>query len=426
MTFEEVTDDDRIKYFAQYTSVSLGQVKKLYLDWVKLKGAMSPECQELNRLFSQCVDGNRIKIPDKLKDPPSADQAKSPFVLDVLHDAATKAIEARSLESGCFEDYSFDAMQLLLSREQHSMSEFELVKLVFRWCRKNRHEIADFMTFFDFGLLSDEERAWVLGQIPPSKGYPSLVLNGLLQSKMLDPVDLHSFRLDHPNLRWRCVFDSAVNRMGALLNHMSRTLELFHRKFIVLRVDKRLTLAIYVPTKIERHSECQVDSTVRVFALPQPPGTEATRCRVVPTKVNYRLFCDGSTFQLYENKRANTWIFLTHGPTDDSSYRNINSRGDRRRQKQVTVESGVNVECRASVALNKISRDIHQHMGRVNRQGILGAVSFVVASEIYWLIICHRKFMSLATGTSTLYAPLTCGSNMWTHRKQCRYSLMRL
>lgn len=355
--------------------MSLGQVKNLYLGWAKLKGPMSPECQQLNRLFSQCVDGNRIKIPEHLKDCPEPKKPGPAFVLDVLHEAAKAAIETRAAKDRNFEDYSFDAMQLLLTRDHLAVSEFELIKLTMRWCEKNRADISDFAVYFDFNVLSDEEKAWALGRFPTTMAISSLVVNALLQSNILSSGDLHPFRLHYPGLRWKCVFDSATSRMDNFLEYTARMLELFHKKLIVLRIDERMALAIYVPNKIEKHKECQVDSAVRVFAFPQSQGSESTRYRVVPTKVNYRLFCDGSTFQLYEQRRANTWIFLTHGPNDDSSYRNMKSEGDRRRQKQNTVDSGVNAECRASVALNKISSDVQRHVGRVNRQPILGAVS---------------------------------------------------
>lgn len=83
--FRPITDDDRLVYFAKYTNASLGQVKNLYLDWARVKGPMSAPCQELNRLFSQCVDGNRIKIPEKLRNPPKPSAEDPPFILDVLH-----------------------------------------------------------------------------------------------------------------------------------------------------------------------------------------------------------------------------------------------------------------------------------------------------------------------------------------------------
>jgi hypothetical protein len=67
--FKAITDDDRLGYFARYTNASLGRVKNLFLEWARLKGPMSAECQQPNRLFSMCGDGNRVKVPPVLESP---------------------------------------------------------------------------------------------------------------------------------------------------------------------------------------------------------------------------------------------------------------------------------------------------------------------------------------------------------------------
>lgn len=374
VTFKPVTDEDRVRYFAQYTSASLGRIKNLYLDWARLNGPFSPECQQLNRLFSQCVDGNRVSVPKTLEDPPKADDSKAPFILDVLHNAAKFAIERSNVWGSKFDFDSVSSVEMLLSRESLALTEFELIKLSMRWCEKQNLNIQALTGFFDFNQLTDEEKAWFLGRLPHTATGPSIVLNGLVNSNILALEELQRFKLHYPSLRWKRVFDSTTDRLGTFLDSLSRTMELFHKKLIVIQIDERLSLAIYVTKRIERHAECQVDDTVRVFAFPHSQGTSSARYRVMPTKVNYRLFCDGSVFQLYNTKRGDTWIFLTHGPSDESSYRNMDSEGDRRRQKQKTVDKGLNMECRASVALNKIGKDIQNHAGRINRHGIQGAV----------------------------------------------------
>jgi hypothetical protein len=68
VTFGEVNGDSRAEYFARYMNASLGRTKNLYMKWARISNAMSPECQQLNRLFSQCVDGNFIRIPENLKE----------------------------------------------------------------------------------------------------------------------------------------------------------------------------------------------------------------------------------------------------------------------------------------------------------------------------------------------------------------------
>ena len=378
ITFNQITDDDRADFFAKYNNASLGRVKNLYLKWARLRGPLSPECQQLNRLFSQCVDGNRIRVPPNLEDPPEPQETSEQFILDLLHNASKEAIEAINDKDVSCMDYPVDAMGLLLSRDELAISEFELVQLTLLWCDRNEADFTDLAQFFNFSALSDEQHSWLLNQLPPLEGTPSLIRNGLLQSQLVEPTELRRFRLDHPSLHWKPVFNSNTDRMGRFLDNACRCMELFHKKLIILRADERLTLAIYVPQKITKASEVQVDASVRIFAFPRSQGSQSVSYRVMPTKVNYRLYCDDSVFQLYELKRGNTFVYLTRGPSDESSFRNIKSPGDRRRQKQLTLEDGANFDCRISVALQKISKSIQTHVGKMNRAGVLAAVRAIL------------------------------------------------
>ena len=381
ITFRGVTDEDRIKYFAQYSSMSLGQIKNLYLDWAKYKGSMSSECQELNRLFSQCVDGNRVKIPEKLQTLPLSSGDEAPFILDVLHEAAGQFLAKNASNMSFPELLSLDGLELLLSRSHLPLSEFELIQLTMRWCCKNEYDFNDLLSFFDFNLLSDEQKGWVASSVITRPTEFSMVTNGLVQSSILSPVELKEFRLDHPGLHWKRIFDSQEARMASFLDRTARVLELFHKKLLVLKLDDRISFAIYIPKKLNRQKDCYVGETVRVFAIPHTHEVKKSLHKVVPTKTNYRLYCDSNVFQLFDLKRGNTWIFLQKGPKDDTSYRHMKNAGDRRRQKELTFDLGINHECRASIALDKISRGIKDHIGRVNRQGVLDAVSIMIVIQ---------------------------------------------
>src|SRR5438045_405163 len=334
VVFKPITDDDRIEYFAKYTNTSLGQIKNLFLAWARLKGPMSAQCQELNYLFSMSVDGNSIKIPSRLESPSEPPSGNSIFILDKLHDAAKALIHTYQDRSSTYDGYNFDAMELLLSRENIAMSEFELINLSYRWCRKNNATLADFLHLFDFNLLTAEEKIWTLKQLPPSPESPGLILNALCQSKLVQLSELCPFKLDYPGLRWKRIYDSSRDRLATLLDTMARALELFHRKLIVIRVDERLTVAIYVPQKVERGRECQVNNRVRLFAFPHFQGDETSYRLALPTKMNYRLYCDENVFQLFEGKRANTWVFIGRSASNDSKYRTKRSIVDRKRAQQ--------------------------------------------------------------------------------------------
>lgn len=377
VTFGDVTGDARAEYFARYTSASLGKVKNLYMQWARLGNAMSPQCQQLNRLFSQCVDGNHIRVPEhlqKLEDPPNPGATVAPFILDVLHDAAAHFI--KHMDNSTIEKSDdADILDTLMSRDKLAMSEFELLQLALRWCDQNGASILEYSHLLDFSILTDEQKIWLLGHLAPSPIVPSLVRNGLLQSELVSPTELQRLRLDHAGLHWKPVFRSSADRMGRFLPTVSYSLENFHKKLIILTVDDRLTLAIYVPKKVLKASETQVGSDVRVFAFPHSQGSQSSSYKAIPTKVNYRLFCDEQVFQLYERKRANTWIYLRQSHGDDSRYRNEKSMGEKRRLREQTIQDQTNFDCQASVNLGKIGKDVQQHIGRVQKAGVLGGVS---------------------------------------------------
>ncbi|KAK4144578.1 RNA dependent RNA polymerase-domain-containing protein [Dichotomopilus funicola] len=387
LQFKPITDDDRLEYFARYTNASLGRVKNLYLDWARARGPMAEQCQELNRLFSQCVDGNRIRVPPKLEQAPAPAADAPPFILDYLHDAAKELIQRTQAPSSSrvtrLEGYDFDAIELLLSREDVAMSEFDLLRLTLRWCRKTGTKFEDLLHFFDMNVLNSEERAWVLEQLPPtSPQLPVLLRNAVYSSNLLPREAAARFQLDHPNVQWKCVFDSTTqDRLGTFLDTAARTMGMLHRKLLILRVDERLTVAIYVPKIIEQAQDCLVDDTVRLFAFPHSQGTETQSRTSLPTKKTYQLFCDDGIFQLFEGQRANTWVYIARGRSDDSTYRSTENVGDRRRQRQETVDAGKNFDYRVSIALNKFSSGLQKHVGRVNRNGLSAAEIYVISNR---------------------------------------------
>ena len=381
VNFKPITDDDRLVYFARYTNASLGRVKNLYMDWARLRGPMSSQCQELNHLFSRCVDGNRIKVPQHLENPPKVHQPALGFILDILHSAAEDFIRSYQNSPAITNNLTDDTLELLLCRDEVSMSEFDLFKMTAKWCIKNDASLLDFLLYFDFTQMTDIEKAWVLNQIPMGCRAPSLVLNDLTRSNLISEAELCQFRLNLAGMRWKCLFDSSRDRLGRLFEVVGLAMERFHRKILVLRVDTRLTIIIFIPQKIKKYTESLVDNTVRLFAFPHSQGNETMHRRAVPTKMDYRLYFDDTGFQLYEKQRSNTWIFLTKPGVDDSTYRNVEDRGDRRRSKEATMEIGLNHDCIASFALNKFSSGLAKHVGRVNRDPVIAAEIYVITNR---------------------------------------------
>ena len=403
LQFGKITDNDRLEYFARYTNTSLGRVKNLFLDWARTaeRGALSAECQQLNYLFSNCVDGHKIRIPQHLETSPPKTEDTPPFVLDVLHEAAKTHIanrivaQASAVRQGDEDEltYDFDLFQLLLIRDRVALSEFELIQMAYRWCRTKKVPFETYLHYFDYNALRAHEKAWVLEQLPRTLSTPALVMNALLQSTLVSPVELHRVFLDHPCMRWKRIFSSEVDRMGNLLNVLEhQVLNVFHKKLLVLQVEERLTVAIYIPKLVEAHQDTEVSDSVRLFAFTPSQGEGAGWHRVtVRTKQGYRLFYDGNVFQLFDLKRGNTFVYLQRGVTDAYALQGIMGKGERRRaitQLRGSRDDGQpsrsgerNWEWRASIALDKFSQRVKTHIGRVNRDGIKGAEVYVISNR---------------------------------------------
>ena len=422
ITFGKITYDDRLNYFARYTNASLGRVKNLFMDWARLKGPMSSECQELNHLFSRCVDGNRIKIPRHLEEPPRTNPGDSTFILDTLHEAA-KPLVLSSRSGMSLNGLPVDGIEILLSRDKIAFSEFELIKLAAEWCVRNDAALKDFLDYFDFNQMSDEQKAWVVGQLPVEEHIPSLVQNALSSSCLLSPAELRYFRLDTPAMRWKRVFDSSIDRLGRFMETAGKALELFHRKLIVIRVDTRLTIAIYIPRRLIKYQECLVDDAVRLFSFPHSQQNTAMHRRSVNTKVDYRIYFDDGGLQLYETKRANTWVFLGKPGSNDASYKGIEGIGHRRRARNATIEQGANHDWVISIALDKFSANLAKHVGRVNRNAVVGVEIYVISNRNtqalqvldQWLsLIDTEETMPLFDNSKREYALPTMGGVDWS------------
>ncbi|KAF5536417.1 NAM7-nonsense-mediated mRNA decay [Fusarium napiforme] len=380
--FRPITDDDRLVYFAKYQNASLGQVKNLYLDWARVAGPMSAQCQELNRLFSQCVDGNRIKIPDKLRTAPKPTSDTPPFILDVLHDDAKECVRRLALtEDSDLTGYDIDAIQLLFSREDVAIGEFESVKLAYAWCLKNNTSFESLLHLFDFNILTADQKAWVLAHVPGSAATTGLVQNSLCSSGILHRRELQQFHLDYPGIKWKRTYDSSIDRLATFHDAVATNLELFQRTLIVFQPDERLSLAICIPKKIERSQDCIINDTGRLFAFPHSQGPQRQARLSLPTKMQYQLYCDGNIFQLFEKQRGNSWVFIGRPGNNDQDYRNEKNKGDRRRKRQDVVDRGEQAEVIASIALDKFSRGLQTHIGRVNRSPITAAEIYVIRNR---------------------------------------------
>ncbi|KAL4947610.1 RNA dependent RNA polymerase-domain-containing protein [Aspergillus filifer] len=383
VSFDKITVDDRTEYFARYTSISLGRVKNLFLEWAirNEEGALSSECQELNRLHSLCVDGNRIRIDDRFtKLPPLKEGASDAFILNILHHAAEQESQQRIATQTSWEGLdSREVIETILSQPR-GCPEFRMIGLVHDWCRRTKQaELSEFLPYFDLAALTVEQQHWLLQVLPVATELPALVMNGLLSSDILRPHELCPFHLDYPGMRWKRIFGTE-DRLGNLFETFENVFPQFHQKLLVLQIHERFSIAIYIPQRMAIDEDTVLVKKVLVFAFPHTQSQSNARDCIHITSSQYRLHFNHNTFQLYNRHRQNTFIWVGQPGNNDASFRQVKGKANRARQRHQTVLEGINNEWIASIALDRFSHNVRTQIGGVRRQGITAAEIFVISN----------------------------------------------
>jgi len=223
-------------------------VAKLHAKWVRSspKGALSSECQELNALHSQSVDGASIKIPDRLTQPPERDE---PYIIDLLAEAASRfSTHFKQLEPSKADLLATnveDCKQLLiqlLQSTQHAFSEYELFTLACHLARKHSFDVRPYLAHIDFGALSTKEKYALAGSLTLDfmpEEYS--IWNSLFRSDLLTARDLYQRQLDKPFSLQR-LYLSKVHGMATFFEYLHMATQEFTRKILILKVLSFYTL----------------------------------------------------------------------------------------------------------------------------------------------------------------------------------------
>ncbi|KEP53488.1 RNA-dependent RNA polymerase [Rhizoctonia solani 123E] len=341
-----ISRKDLATHFASYNSMDLGRVASLHLKWARtLKGAMSAECQELNALHSQSVDGARIRIPERLTKPP---EVAEPFIIEVLVTKArsfsqsflaTKAVYFDRLEPRIAEA----ALKTLMSLDSSAFpasSENEIVQLCRRFARWNMLDFKDYLNHVDFSALSANEKYALCSGLNLSPESHPFVWNSLLRSDVVPGFVLAEQNLAGP-LPLQRLYSSRIQGRQAFFEYLKRATTDFTRKLIIIKTDERFGVGIFIRGRHAWDEDSDVNRDVLVHAFQPSVATGGQLAK--PTKNGYMIYASDGVFQLYERHRANTFIFLQFA-TEHS-------------------EKDVN----ASIALQKISDRVSRQIGRVQK-----------------------------------------------------------
>uniref|UniRef100_T1IXA6 Large ribosomal subunit protein mL46 n=1 Tax=Strigamia maritima TaxID=126957 RepID=T1IXA6_STRMM len=269
-----ITHSKLIKYFVRWNNSSLGKIKNLYLDWCRAQqdGAASPECQELNALFSSAVDAEKVSIPEKLLNPPvNPDRS---FIVDTLWDnLKRKAAVRMRCEPELIALNPEENIEMLLTSDVDTLSEFDVFKLVHDVCiRYKNMEITDYLRHFDFDAFSDVEKRWTIQMLKYFGNYSDLLLNSLNGSQILKEDELRDHLLHTSVDHWKKLYSSDDDDEGRRLAvNFTRCMSEFKRKLIVFKVNDLLKVAIYIPIAMDCLFETTktfvVDDAIKVFAF---------------------------------------------------------------------------------------------------------------------------------------------------------------
>lgn len=206
-------------------------------------GALSPECQELNALHSQSVDGAQVKIPDRLTNPPRRTDAE-PYILDLLEADRNafadeflhaETIPLRDTVATMDNDGARDLLVALLQSQQSAVSEYELFNLAILVARKHKVDIKKYLNHLDMSALSAQERhalSLILGLSANDHPY---VWNSLIRSDILTPRNLYHRTLDRPFSIQR-LYSSKTQGLTTFFEFLRMGTQEYTRKLLVLKV----------------------------------------------------------------------------------------------------------------------------------------------------------------------------------------------
>lgn len=218
----------------------------LHSKWVKAKGALCAECQELNALHSQSVDGAGIKIPDRLTTPP---EPTEPYIIDLLEEQASafaaqflaQSSTTESINGPSAEDLVVD----LLRGKHRAVSEYELFQIACRIAKDGSFSLLPYLQYLDFGALKPEQKHAICVTLNISRQSHPQMWNSLFYSDILSYRELYERALDQPFSLQR-LYSSRLHSTDTFFIYLRRVVQDFTRKIILIRVRSPRIILLYI------------------------------------------------------------------------------------------------------------------------------------------------------------------------------------
>lgn len=197
------------------------------------------ECQELNALHSQSVDGAKVVIPDRLSNPPEREE---PFILDLLANAAKEFSEKFLQELPAYDvardlpqDDAIQYIRQLLRGKRHAFSEFEMFNMAVAIARKRNIDLRPMLPYLDLGALTVEQKYTVSSTLGLTSDEDKHIWNSLFWSDILTARDLEQRKLN-TKIPLQRLYSSNKSSLRTFWQYLKMCLQDFTRKVLVLKV----------------------------------------------------------------------------------------------------------------------------------------------------------------------------------------------
>lgn len=356
-----VTRADLANHFASYNNAGLAKVASLHQKWIRSSpwGALSSECQELNALHSQSVDGARIKIPERLLTPPESD---IPYIIDVLG-AAAREFSSRFLESHPIsepdlithsKEHAQELIHSLLGSTQNALSEYEMFGLAFSIARRCLIDFRPYLAHLDLGAFTTQEKYALISAVHLKTEDDPYIWNSLVRSDILTSRDLEQRQLNKV-LPLQRLYSSNTNGLATFFQYLRIATQEFTRKVLILKTDDRFAVGVFIRGDVPWDADPEVDDNVVVCSF--MPQTSSVMSTYRQCTKGYRLHCSDGKLELYNKQRGDTFIYMN----------------------RPIATSGADVS--VSIALQKISSRVQKQIGRLNRAPATGIELHVVSNR---------------------------------------------
>ncbi|GLB39377.1 putative RNA dependent RNA polymerase [Lyophyllum shimeji] len=325
-------------HFASYSGAGVARIAALHAKWVRASplGALSAECQELNALHSQCVDGARIKIPDRLTNPPEREDL-GPYIVDLLEaertkfaDEFSKEMPLRDVMTSTNYEQGKQLLVSLLQSQQSAVSEYELFTLACLLARKHNVDVTPYLNHLDMSALTVHEKKALSVTLGLSGSDHPYVWNSLIRSDILTPRDLYQRALDRPFSMQR-LYSSAAHGLATFFEYLRMATQEYTRKLLILKTEERFAIGIFMRGDLPWGEDPDVNENIVV-------------CSFMPNT-------------LYNKHVGDTFIFINRPPRASSS------------------------EVAVSIALQKISATVQRQIGRMRSTPVVAIELHVVSNR---------------------------------------------